>query len=329
MIRVGVNRVCASSNSGEDFFEGPRNDVVQVFVDDTLVHTGTSWEDFFRYCEATDTSRTVDSLLLQARTSGGTAPGTSGYGFLVDNLDLESGPAPCPSTLQSGCQPAESRRAQLFLRNGTLKWRWISSADVATADFGDPTTMSHYVLCIYDASSLTMSAQAPAGGTCGTRPCWRTWKLAGGFKYVAKAATPPGLRKLFLRAGSAGRARIQANPPRGAAADLPTLPWRRPSGCSSSGAGAACAGRRRTAAPAGTTRRSSRRSPTDGLHAYPDVMVAARHDSAGIRRVGTPTSDFGTIAVARMRHVACVWSRIISISLGEHPACGLLQDLEV
>ena len=111
MIRVGANRVCASSNSGEDFFEGPRNDVVQVFVDDTLVHTGTSWEDFFRYCEATDTSRTVDSLLLQARTSGGTAPGTSGYGFLVDNLDLESGPAPTRPRRRAGVNP-RSRAAR-------------------------------------------------------------------------------------------------------------------------------------------------------------------------------------------------------------------------
>ena len=153
-----------------------------------------------------------------------------------------------------------------------------------------------------------MSAQAPAGGTCGTRPCWRTWKLAGGFKYVAKAATPPGLRKLFLRAGSAGRARIQANPPRGAAADLPTLPWRRPSGCSSSGAGAACAGRRRTAAPAGTTRRSSRRSPTDGLHAYPDVMVAARRPGFPQIRSREP-ERVGRDVVVRNRHVRLIPGR--------------------
>jgi len=76
-----------------DFVPGPRNDVVRVFIDGNVVtHCGTSWEDYFRYCEATDTSRTVDSLLLQARTVNGTAPGTLGKGFLVDNLELLSGP---------------------------------------------------------------------------------------------------------------------------------------------------------------------------------------------------------------------------------------------
>src|SRR5262245_20112390 len=74
-----------------DFVPGPRNDVVRVFVDGPLVHCGTTWEDYFRYCEATDDSRTVDSLLLQARAPD-TAPGTLGNGFLVDNLNLLSGP---------------------------------------------------------------------------------------------------------------------------------------------------------------------------------------------------------------------------------------------
>jgi hypothetical protein len=73
-----------------DFLEGPRNDVVRVWVDGALVHTDTSWEDYFRYCEATDTSRTVDSILL--RTGGTAVPATAGQGFLIDNLSLSSGP---------------------------------------------------------------------------------------------------------------------------------------------------------------------------------------------------------------------------------------------
>src|SRR5262245_11025495 len=94
-----------------DFVPGPRNDVVRVFVDGAFVHCGTTWEDFFRYCEATDDSRTVDSLLLQARTSGGTAPGTLGNGFLFDNLDLLSGPvaslpAVCPQANAQCSAPA-------------------------------------------------------------------------------------------------------------------------------------------------------------------------------------------------------------------------------
>ncbi|HWW76185.1 MAG TPA: hypothetical protein VNZ44_12360 [Pyrinomonadaceae bacterium] len=74
------------------FVPGPRNDVVQVYVDGVLKHTGTSWEDYFRWCEATDQSRTVDSLLF--RTGGDPAPGTFGYGFLFDAVGQTSGTAP-------------------------------------------------------------------------------------------------------------------------------------------------------------------------------------------------------------------------------------------
>ena len=73
-----------------DFVDGPRNDVVKVYVDGALRHTGTSWEDYFRWCEATLQSRTVDSMLFQARSGRGTAPATFGHGFLIDNLSYSS-----------------------------------------------------------------------------------------------------------------------------------------------------------------------------------------------------------------------------------------------
>jgi hypothetical protein len=70
-----------------DFVDGPRNDVVKIYLDGLLKATGTSWEDYFRYCEGNET-RTVDSLLF--RTAGTAAPATSGNGFLIDNLSLLS-----------------------------------------------------------------------------------------------------------------------------------------------------------------------------------------------------------------------------------------------
>jgi hypothetical protein len=81
-----------------DFVDGPRNDVVRVFVDGTPRHKGTSWEDYYRWCTesgggtglTTDQSRTVDSMIFQARSSGGTAIGTLGKGFLIDNLSYLS-----------------------------------------------------------------------------------------------------------------------------------------------------------------------------------------------------------------------------------------------
>lgn len=75
------------------FIAGPANDVVKIYVDGTLVHTGTTWEDYFRKEEGNPT-RTVDGLLLQARSNAGTAPSTLGQGFLVDNLEISTGPAP-------------------------------------------------------------------------------------------------------------------------------------------------------------------------------------------------------------------------------------------
>src|SRR6266404_7915758 len=82
-----------------DFVDGPRNDVVKVYVDGTLRQTGGSWEDYYRWCTESgggtgtttaDQSRTVDSMIFQARSGSGTAPGTRGYGFLIDNLSYLS-----------------------------------------------------------------------------------------------------------------------------------------------------------------------------------------------------------------------------------------------
>lgn len=78
-----------------DFVDGPRNDVVKAYVDGTLRHVGTTWEDYFRWCEVTGQSRTVDSMIFQARTSSGTAPMTSGKGFLIDNLRYVSSQSNC------------------------------------------------------------------------------------------------------------------------------------------------------------------------------------------------------------------------------------------
>lgn len=83
-----------------DFVDGPRNDVVKVYVDGTLRHTGTSWEDYFRWCTesgggtgtmARDQSRTVDSMIFTVRGGQGeTHPLNRGRGFLIDNLRLLS-----------------------------------------------------------------------------------------------------------------------------------------------------------------------------------------------------------------------------------------------
>lgn len=72
-----------------DFVDGPSNDVVKVYVDGTLRHTGTSWENYYRYAiPAPNDPRTVDSMMF--RVGGDPVTGTAGNGFLIDNLTLSS-----------------------------------------------------------------------------------------------------------------------------------------------------------------------------------------------------------------------------------------------
>lgn len=72
------------------FIDGPANDIVKVYVDGALVHTGTSWEDYAR--DAGGAPNPVDSLLF--RVAGAAAPATMGQGFLIDNFTAYSGPVP-------------------------------------------------------------------------------------------------------------------------------------------------------------------------------------------------------------------------------------------
>lgn len=78
-----------------DFVDGPRNDVVKIYIDGVLKTTGTSWEDYFRFCEGNPT-RPVDSMLF--RTGSGPPypqfPANAGKGFLIDNAVSASSTQP-------------------------------------------------------------------------------------------------------------------------------------------------------------------------------------------------------------------------------------------
>jgi hypothetical protein len=87
-----------------DFIDGPRNDRVKVYVDGNLRHTGTTWEDYFRWCTesqggtgstVTDQSRTVDSLLFRVGGNQGFLhPANRFKGFFIDNLFYASSTRP-------------------------------------------------------------------------------------------------------------------------------------------------------------------------------------------------------------------------------------------
>src|SRR3989344_5682311 len=84
-----------------DFVDGPSNDVVEIYIDGVLVHTGTTWENYFRYddeASAEQSPRITKTLIF--RTGGPAAPATSGLGYLIDNVELSSStPAPVTETV--------------------------------------------------------------------------------------------------------------------------------------------------------------------------------------------------------------------------------------
>ena len=80
-----------------NFLAGPNNDVVQLYVDDVLAHTGTSWENYYTYdalgqSEFGGAPPIVNRLLFRTGgelgrgITGVAAPATLGYGFVIDNL---------------------------------------------------------------------------------------------------------------------------------------------------------------------------------------------------------------------------------------------------
>lgn len=80
-----------------DFYDGPSNDVVRVFVDGELKHTGTSWENYYFYDPDGQSNfggapPVVNRMMFRTGSDlhrgipGVAAPATLGHGFVIDNL---------------------------------------------------------------------------------------------------------------------------------------------------------------------------------------------------------------------------------------------------
>ncbi len=120
----------------------------------------------------------------------------------------------CALAPVAGCRaPAFAGAAILQLKDkipdskDQLAWKWLKGAVTEKADFGVPTAMDRYDLCLYDAGGLELTARIPAGGVCAKgKPCWKDAKP--GFTYKDGDLTPDGVQQLQLRAGSEGKAKI-------------------------------------------------------------------------------------------------------------------------
>ncbi len=126
---------------------------------------------------------------------------------------LEPGLVCAPAPLTTCRLPFTSNKSslQLLKRGGfkdSIKWKWLRGARTTFAEYGTPTTTTSYQFCLYDASGLRLEITHPAGGTCGTKPCWRASGFKG-YKYKDSALTPDGGLQLALKEGAIGKAQIQ------------------------------------------------------------------------------------------------------------------------
>ena len=95
-----------------------------------------------------------------------------------------------------------------------LRWNWTRGIPaLSQGDFGDPVNGgSSYRLCVYDetggAPLFKMGATIQAGGTCGTRACWKAQGTSG-WTYWDKDGSSDGITKMVLKGGGAGRPLIK------------------------------------------------------------------------------------------------------------------------
>jgi hypothetical protein len=82
-----------------------------------------------------------------------------------------------------------------------------------------------YALCVYGqvtgTAQLALQARVPSGGTCGGAPCWKT--MSKGFIYSDPDSASDGIKKIVLKSGPSGKAKILVKGG-GDALDTPDLP---------------------------------------------------------------------------------------------------------
>ncbi len=87
-----------------------------------------------------------------------------------------------------------------------------NGAATTFAELGNPLATDDYALCVYDGrSDLLFRMTAPAGGTCGTGPCWKqVGSTLGpkGYKYRSGAGVPDGVNAMALGSGLDGKVKM-------------------------------------------------------------------------------------------------------------------------
>ncbi|MHC4416919.1 MAG: hypothetical protein ACYS0G_16755, partial [Planctomycetota bacterium] len=160
---------------------------------------------------------------------------------VLDHCTADSFTVLCGPTPRAGCHVStKPQKAALVLKDvpraahNRLQWKWIRGQATELANFGDPMTSDDAALCLYDESGsepiLIFAATAPAGSTCGGRPCWKQMhsrRGERGYRYKDKALVADGIRRMLLQPGEHGKAKILVAA-RGVNLALPALPLQLP-----------------------------------------------------------------------------------------------------
>jgi len=199
----------------------------------------TSWRQWTRYAEQRSAKVPLVAgrrYYLEARMKEGgggdhlsvawSGPGLCGPVPVPASASVEfaTPQSSCPSVPRVGCAAAPKSQvllgAAVDARGGRLQWKW-DKGTASPADFGAPTTTTMTTVCAWDDRGLVESAVVPPGGTCGTRPCWKS--STRGHAYADKARSIDGVGKLSLL-GSAVPAKGSVQVDARGAAVSPPLP---------------------------------------------------------------------------------------------------------
>jgi cysteine-rich repeat protein len=161
------------------------------------IPAGTSCDSDASVCtlEACDGAGSCQSAGNQdCSPCGDCDPQLGCVGYPNGSCSAVTGTTKAAVTLKTGADPEDKRAA----------WSWVGTSTLAT--FGNPTTTTDYTFCIYElnpnpnAPSIVHRAAVPAGGTCGTSPCWQA--KTNGFAYKNRDLTPDGIAVVKLKAPS-------------------------------------------------------------------------------------------------------------------------------
>jgi hypothetical protein len=193
------NRICAQTSSLSEFVVGTGGGGVT-----TTTTTTTSMANTTTTSTHAGSSTTTTTTTTLSTTTTSTIP------------------AGCSASPKSTCRAAAAGGSKVTIKDRTpdtadqVSWKWKGQA-TALGDFGDPLHTTGYELCIYQGVTPKPAARAPAGDTCGSKPCWKALGTKG-FAYKDGDLTPNGLLKVTLKAGDTGKAQVSV---KGKGANLP------------------------------------------------------------------------------------------------------------